>query len=311
MSEAPTLTTMQSLCRDRIDARLSQWLSSTDKLSPRLWEAMRYSVLLGGKRLRPLLVYLTGTGLGASLDDCDRPAMAVELIHAYSLIHDDLPAMDDDALRRGQPTCHMAFDEATAILAGDGLQSLAFELLAHPDQHNGLAMVRVLAQSSGPEGMVGGQMLDLAAEGQFFEGAARSPEERSANDPAWTQQALEQIHRHKTGALIQASVHLGALAAQAPDNIQQALIHYASAIGLAFQVQDDILDITSTPEVLGKQTGADIAHDKLTYPALLGLDGARSLAATLVDEAEAALSGLPSSLDPLRTLAHYIISRDH
>lgn len=299
MSEASTLTTMQSLCRDRIDARLSQWLSSTDKLSPRLWEAMRYSVLLGGKRLRPLLVYLTGTGLGASLDDCDRPAMAVELIHAYSLIHDDLPAIDDDALRRGQPTCHMAFDEATAILAGDALQSLAFELLAHPDQHNGLAMVRTLAQGSGAEGMVGGQMLDLIAEGQ------------SPDDPSWTRQALEQIHRHKTGALIQASVHLGALAAQAPDSTQQALIHYASAIGLAFQVQDDILDVTSTPEVLGKQTGADIAHDKLTYPALLGLDGARSLAAKLVGEAEAALSGLPSSLDPLRTLAHYIISRDH
>jgi geranylgeranyl diphosphate synthase type II len=222
----------------------------------------------------------------------------VELIHAYSLVHDDLPAMDDDDLRRGQPTTHIAFDEACAILAGDGLQALAFEVLAEArlnpqDAETRLAMVTALARAAGSAGMVGGQAIDLEAVGRRID-----------------QAALETMHRHKTGALIEASVRLGALASgQADAERLEALARYAGAIGLAFQVQDDILDVESDTATLGKTQGKDQAHDKPTYPALLGLEAAKAYALALRDQALAALEGFGEGAEPLRELARYIVER--
>ena len=220
----------------------------------------------------------------------------MELIHAYSLIHDDLPAMDNDDLRRGQPTCHRAFDEASAILAGDALQALAFDWLTHAGNWHAetrLQMTRILARAAGPQGMAGGQAIDLASVGNQLDLAS-----------------LEYMHQHKTGALIRASVQLGALASeQASPEQLAALADYADCIGLAFQVQDDILDIESDTSVLGKQQGADLARNKPTYPALLGLEGARAKAAALRDQALDSLSGFAAQADPLRQLAHYIVQR--
>ncbi|MCY1441713.1 Farnesyl diphosphate synthase [compost metagenome] len=259
---------------------------------------MRYSVMNGGKRVRPLLAYAACEALGAPAEQANGAACAVELIHAYSLVHDDLPAMDDDDLRRGQPTTHKAFDEACAILAGDGLQSLAFSALLDPclspqiDSIR-LAMVQVLAKAAGPAGMVGGQAIDLGSVGQKLD-----------------QQALEFMHRHKTGALIEASVRLGALASARAEQAQlDALQTYAQAIGLAFQVQDDILDVESDTATLGKRQGADIARDKPTYPALLGLEAAKVYAIELRDQALAALEGFGETAEPLRALARYIVER--
>jgi len=263
----------------------------------RLHAAMSYSVLNGGKRLRPLLVYVTGEALGASAADLDAPAAAVELIHAYSLIHDDLPAMDDDDLRRGLPTCHKAFDEGTAILAGDALQALAFGALGTLD--NGLSdatrvrMLAVLAEAIGTGGMAGGQAMDLEAAGQPID-AAR----------------IEQMHRLKTGALIRASVELGALAAPGVEQIRHAALRrYGEEIGLAFQIQDDILDVTGDTAVLGKRAGADAAHGKPNYPSIFGLARARQLAREHRDLALAALVGLGEASGPLRDLAHYVVDR--
>jgi geranylgeranyl pyrophosphate synthase len=252
-------------------------------------------------RLRPVLVYLTGTAFAAPLLRLDAPAAAVELIHAYSLIHDDLPAMDDDDLRRGRPSCHRAFDEGTAILAGDALQGLAFQVLAQPRQLPGgdssaeqrVLMLATLARAIGIEGMAGGQAIDLEAIGMTLDAAA-----------------IEHMHRRKTGALIQASVELGAIAAGvAPGPAYPALQAFGAEIGLAFQIQDDILDVTGETSVTGKTKGADAALGKPTYPSVFGLPAARHLAVQHRDRALAALEGLGTAALHLRALAHYVVDR--
>lgn len=294
------ISAYQASSQARVDAALEPLFEAPSKELERLYAAMRYSVMNGGKRVRPLLAYAACEALGAPAEQANGAACAVELIHAYSLVHDDLPAMDDDDLRRGQPTTHKAFDEACAILAGDGLQSLAFRALLDPrlspqPDSIRLAMVQTLAKAAGPAGMVGGQAIDLGSVGLKLD-----------------QQALEFMHRHKTGALIEASVHLGALASARAEQAQlDALKTYARAIGLAFQVQDDILDVESDTATLGKRQGADIARDKPTYPALLGLDAAKAYALELRDQALAALDGFGENAEPLRALARYIVERRH
>lgn len=277
----------------RVDAALDKLLTETAGPCDLLQEALKYSLLNGGKRLRPLLVYATGQALGADLNHCDRPAMAVELIHAYSLVHDDLPAMDDDDLRRGRPTCHKAFDEATAILTGDALQTLAFEALADEQQPAALAMIKTLAQASGSQGMVAGQMLDLQGEGKQL-----SLEE------------LERLHNHKTGALIRAAVRMGGLAAGADTKVIKTLDNYATALGLAFQVQDDLLDIKGDEATLGKKTGTDALLNKATYPSLLGIEGAEQRAQELVKQACASLNNLTGEWGCLIELADWSINRN-
>ena len=283
-------------CQTRINGFLLSQLDTPQPRLERLYAAMRYSVVNGGKRVRPLLCYATCEALGGNAASADPAAGAVELVHAYSLIHDDLPAMDDDDLRRGQPTCHRAFDEATAILAGDGLQALAFDWLGHQGDWQPatrLQMLQTLSRAAGPQGMVGGQAIDLGAVGEKID-----------------QTTLELMHRHKTGALISASIQLGALASERASTAQlQTLAVYADCIGLAFQVQDDILDIESETSVLGKTQGADIARDKPTYPALLGLEGAHQLAERLRDQAVAALQPLGEKAVHLQQLADYIVQR--
>lgn len=288
----------QQHCQARVDAALEPlFVAPRADLQP-LYAAMRYSVFNGGKRIRPLLVYAACEALDGELEQADAAACAVELIHAYSLVHDDLPAMDDDDLRRGQPTTHKAFDEASAILAGDALQSLAFEVLADPrhnvpDAEARLNMLVTLSRAAGPAGMVGGQAIDLGAVGKQLD-----------------QQALEQMHRHKTGALIEASVLLGAIASCKADALSlAALQRYAAAIGLAFQVQDDILDVESDTATLGKRQGADIARDKPTYPALLGMPAAKAYALELCEQALNSLRTFDSKAEPLRELARYIVQR--
>ncbi|MBB3230564.1 farnesyl diphosphate synthase/geranylgeranyl diphosphate synthase type II [Halomonas stenophila] len=281
--------------RARVDACLEALFETRQAPAPRLEAAMRHGVLVGGKRLRPVLVYAAGRALGAADEALDAPAAALELIHAYSLVHDDLPAMDDDDLRRGQPTVHRAYDEATAILAGDALQALAFEVLAGTAHPRLPAMVAALARAAGRDGMVAGQVLDLAAVGGHPDVAA-----------------LATMHGHKTGALIRAAVRLGGLVAVAEDDPRLAALEgYAAAIGLAFQVHDDVLDVTGDTATLGKASGADAARDKPTYPTLLGLEGARAKARELVEEGVAALAPLGASAAPLAELARYMIERDH
>lgn len=289
-------------CVDQANDALRRFIDPLPFQNTPLVEAMQYGALLGGKRLRPFLVYATGSMFGVSRQTLDAPAAAVECIHAYSLIHDDLPAMDDDDLRRGLPTCHIKFGEANAILAGDALQTLAFSILADAPMpevapRDRLSLVSELATASGAAGMCGGQALDLAAEGEQV-----------------SLEALEQIHRHKTGALIRAAVRMGALSAG--DKGREALPlldRYAENIGLAFQVQDDILDVVGDTATLGKRQGADQQLGKSTYPALLGLEQARTKARDLIDDARQALSQLSAqSLDTtaLEALANYIIQRD-
>lgn len=284
--------------QSRIEAVLEAALPPADRTPQRLHAAQRYSVLGGGKRLRPLLVYCTGEALGVAATTLDAPAAAVELIHAYSLVHDDLPAMDDDDLRRGQPTTHRAFDEATAILAGDALQVLAFSLLAQ-DQANTLSptarlkMIQILADASGTRGMAGGQALDLAAVGCRL-----------------TVAELEAMHRLKTGALIRASVLIAATCAPelAPQQ-WQALDEYSQDVGLAFQIQDDILDVEGTPKTLGKNTGVDAARAKPTYPSILGLNAAKERAQELKNRACRHLAPLGETAQVLAWLAHYVVDR--
>lgn len=295
-----TLERTSPTWRARVEQALDYWLPEAETHPARLHQAMRYSTLSGGKRLRPILVFATGQALGADPALLDGPACAVECIHAYSLIHDDLPAMDDDALRRGQPTCHKAFDEATAILAGDALQTLAFHILAHDpagvqNSRARLRMVEVLSLAAGSRGMAGGQAIDLAATGQQLDVAQ-----------------LEDMHIHKTGALIRASVQLGALAASPVDEeLLQRLDHYGKCIGLAFQIRDDILDVEGETEALGKSQGSDQRQAKATYPALLGMREARETADHLVEDALESLEGLDQSADVLRGIAEYCIGRDH
>jgi geranylgeranyl diphosphate synthase type II len=288
----------------RIERVLDACLALPEPGTARLREAMRYSVLGGGKRLRPVLVYVTGEAFGASLDTLDIPAAAVELVHVYSLVHDDLPAMDDDDLRRGRATCHKAFDEATAILVGDALQVLAFDVLAYGACGAGiqsssstaeerLSMIRVLARAIGTGGMAGGQAIDLEAVG------------RPLDVPA-----LANMHRRKTGALIEASVLLGATAAGvvAPAQLS-ALATFGAEIGLAFQIQDDILDVEGDSILLGKTTGADAAHAKPTYPSTLGLPEAHRHARAHCNAALAALTPLGPRGEPLAALARFVVDR--
>ena len=283
----------------RIDAALDRFLPAAGTAPERLHAAMRYAVLAPGKRIRPVLAYATGEALGVDLALLDAPAAAVELIHAYSLIHDDLPAMDDDDLRRGRPTCHREFDEATAILAGDALQALAFGVLldastAPLGADTRLEMVRTLADASGSAGMAGGQALDLAAVGHKL-----------------TLEELENVHKHKTGALIRASVRLGFLAGGAHDDaLGERLERYATCIGLAFQVQDDILDVEGETAVIGKPQGSDAGLDKPTYPDLLGMAGAKETARALCDEALTCLAPLGDAAGTLALIAEYIVKRD-
>lgn len=281
--------------QERIEAVLERELPSTEILPMRLHEAMRYSVLNGGKRMRPLLVYATGEALGVAPDVLDIPAAAIELIHVYSLIHDDLPAMDDDVLRRGKPTCHCAFDEATAILAGDALQALAFQLIAQAHEQlsaeQRLRMLQHLSIAAGSRGMVGGQAIDLAAVGKVL-----------------TELELEQMHIHKTGALIRSSVLLAAYTApDLPAKQLNQLDHYAKCLGLAFQVQDDILDIESDTQTLGKTRGADEAAGKPTYPSIIGMSAAKRKLNELYLEAVAALEGLNAPL--LLEIAEFTVKR--
>lgn len=284
--------------RTRVDGVLLEHLPPSTAGGTQLQSAMRYAVTIGGKRVRPVLTYATAEALGAAPSSADIPAAALEMMHAYSLVHDDLPAMDDDALRRGHPTCHIRFGEAIAILAGDALQALAFTLLAtNPDPRLGdaerVAMVRTLGEASGGDGMAVGQAIDLEAVGTTLDLAG-----------------LERMHRHKTGALIRASVALGASAASCTETALLArLDRYAGALGLTFQIVDDILDVVSDTETLGKQQGADIARNKPTYPALLGLDGARQHAADTHASALEALDGLDASFDTLRGIAHWVLQR--
>lgn len=285
-------------CQQLISPLLESLLQAKQSNNQRLYHAMHYSVMNGGKRVRPLLTLASCEAVGGHIQQAISPACAVELIHAYSLVHDDLPAMDDDSLRRGKPTTHIAFDEATAILAGDALQTLAFELLSSPEltqqpPEAKLRMLQLLAQASGAAGMVGGQAFDLQATGR-----------------AVTLEQLENIHRQKTGALINASVQIGALASGVATEQQlQQLNDYATAIGLAFQVQDDILDITADTQTLGKQQGSDKVLDKATYPALMGLEKAQDYAKQLQEQALDALAGFAQSADILRELARYIVTR--
>jgi farnesyl diphosphate synthase len=287
-------------CQQRVEQALDRLLPPASTLPTRLHEAMRYTTLNGGKRIRPLLVYAAGQALDVSWERLDTPACAVELIHAYSLVHDDLPAMDDDDLRRNQPTCHRAYDEATAILVGDALQSLAFKSLScdpsmQADARIRLSMVETLARASGSRGMAGGQAIDLEAVGKELNLAE-----------------LENLHIHKTGALIRAAVRLGALLDEKADKaLIQCLDHYAKCVGLAFQIQDDILDIEGDTETLGKTKGKDLAQEKPTYPSLLGLTGAKEKAEDLIQEALHSLDAFDVEADPLRWIAHYITARTH
>ena len=280
----------------QVDAQLELIIPQAAGPASKLYKAMRYSVFNGGKRVRPALCFAAADAIGASNSNTAKVAAAVEMIHAYSLIHDDLPAMDDDDLRRGVPTCHIKFDEATAILAGDGLQSLAFKQLTEladlPASIN-LKLIAILSDLAGCNGMVSGQAVDLASTGKQL-----SAEE------------LNFMHNHKTGALIEASVVMGALATdQATDTQIEALKQYARAIGLAFQIQDDILDVESSTEELGKNQGSDSANDKATYTSILGLEKARSEAERLYQTSIDALSIFSASADPLRALAKFIVHR--
>lgn len=284
--------------RARVDAELDRRIEADGHPSDRLQQAMRYGVLGGGKRIRPALCLAAAASVGEPAENALVPACALELIHAYSLIHDDLPAMDNDELRRGRPTAHIAFDEATAILAGDALQAMAFDWLAAAPGLNDtvrLSMVRELARASGHRGMVGGQAIDLASVGK-----------------ALSITELETMHRHKTGALIEASVRMGAMtAAQITEQQLADLSQYARALGLAFQVQDDLLDVEGDTSVIGKPQGSDVARCKPTFPALLGIEGARNHLAHQKKLAHDSLAGFGSEADPLRAIADYVVARTH
>ncbi|NNF17655.1 MAG: geranyl transferase [Gammaproteobacteria bacterium] len=286
--------------QQRIDRKLERVLPSAAVFPEHLHEAMRYAVLAGGKRVRPLLTFACGEALGLSLDLLDAPATAVELIHAFSLVHDDLPAMDNDELRRGRPTVHIAFDEATAILAGDALQALAFEVLAHDpplSAHPAMQtrMIGRLAAAAGSVGMTGGQAQDLQSEGQQL-----------------SCDQLRLMHERKTGLLIQAATMMACDAQPDLDaGTRRAIESFARQIGLAFQVCDDILDIESPTEMLGKPQGSDAAAAKATYPAVMGLPGAKAYLQELHEAALAALTDLSINTQPLSWMADYITQRNH
>ena len=287
-------TRLLDLARARLPLTAEAFFARCNDQAPRLLEAVRYAVMNGGKRVRPALAWGACRAVGGTLEQADPAALAVELIHCYSLVHDDLPCMDDDELRRGVPTCHKAFDEATALLAGDTLQSLAFLALAAPGQPADRLAEQVPVLARAGADMAVGQALDIAAEGQ-----------------ALVVPALETVHRHKTGALIRAAVALGAIAGGATPAQRAALDLFADRLGLAFQVHDDVLDVIGDTATVGKTVGADEARAKSTYPALLGLEAAQALALRLHDEAVAALAPLGNDASPLHGLASFLVDRDH
>jgi farnesyl diphosphate synthase len=292
------LTTFQQTSRDRVNLTLSQTIRALPKHSQKLKQAMEYALLIGGKRMRPFLVYATGEMLSVQQVNLDGPAAAIEAIHAYSLIHDDLPAMDDDDLRRGHPTCHIQFDEATAILAGDALQTLAFEILcdyplSRELTHKRIELVKVIAHAAGYNGMCGGQAMDLAATDRDIS-------------------QLEDVHSKKTGALITACVEMTvALAVDITPESRQNLMSFAKIIGLAFQVQDDILDVIGESVVLGKPQGSDQAQNKSTYPAMLGLEQAKAYLDDLHQQALQALRALPYNTHMLVSFTDFVIHRTY
>lgn len=284
--------------KQQINQALSAYFPSAG--TTRIIEAMQYSLMAGGKRVRPILCLAAAEAVGGTPDDVIKPACAIEMIHTYSLIHDDLPGMDNDALRRGKPTLHLAFDEATAILTGDALLTFAFEILASTEPKGAysesvqLRVLRVLSQAVGHNGMIEGQMRDLAAEGQTLD-----------------LEHLKALHSMKTGALIEAALFAGAIMAGGNPHQIERLQVFGSNIGLAFQIVDDILNVTGDPDVIGKATGTDANRQKSTYPALLGLEQSRTLARDAIRQALQALSDFDNKADPLRVLAEYIINRNH
>jgi len=298
MPHSDQLQSFISNAQQRVNLALENCLKTMPCPDPKLGEAMHYSLTGDGKRIRPVLVYAAGNATGSNDEQLNTAACAVEMIHAFSLIHDDLPAMDDDDLRRGRATCHKAFDEATAILAGDALQTMAFEILSNDDgnlaSEQRLKMISQLAKATGAQGMTGGQAIDLAAVGNDL-----------------TLQQLEAMHGLKTGALIRASVLLGGLCnPETTDTELDMLDKYADCIGLCFQIQDDILDVISDTETLGKPQGSDQDQEKPTYPSLLGLDAAKQLAQEQHDLAIKHLEPLGDKANTLRQIADYIIERD-
>ena len=295
----PFLTRLDAY-RHRVDSALDRYLPCNDPPEHQLAEAIRYSVMGGGKRIRPAMVYAAGEAMEVENHLLDIPACAVEMIHAYSLIHDDLPAMDDDDLRRGRANCHKAFDEATAILAGDALQTLAYEILAK-DEHaevtagHRIDMLSLLTQASGAHGMAGGQAVDLASVGKRL-----------------SLEQLENMHQLKTGALIRASVLLGGMCKTDVSDEEIAILdEYSRCIGLSFQIQDDILDVVGDTETLGKPQGSDQEQDKPTFPAIIGLDESRELALQQHERAMSILKPLDKRADSLRELSGYIVERDY
>jgi len=284
--------------RKQINAALVMMLDSAAN-SSQISKAMKYSLMAGGKRLRPILCLAATEAVGGKSENTIRAACALEMIHTYSLIHDDLPAIDNDDLRRGRPTCHLAFNEATAILAGDGLLTLAFQILStnnFTNENQVLKCLKVLhhiASAAGYEGMIEGQMRDIASEGIQLE-----------------IEALEKMHALKTGALIEASIHTGAVLGDGSQKQIERLRIYAKNIGLAFQVVDDILDVEGDPAVMGKSVGTDQTRNKNTYPALMGIKESRAFARKLVNNALQALNYFDNKSDPLRAIAHYIIERE-
>jgi farnesyl diphosphate synthase len=299
-----SVLTSYAFYQQRINNFLTDKLDSFEINDSKLIEAMRYGLLIGGKRMRPYLAYITGEAISAEITDIDAVAAAIECVHAYSLLHDDLPAMDDDDLRRGKPTCHKAFDEATAILAGDALQTLAFDILANhsfsPNLENSAAKVQIkliqqLVSASGYQGMCGGQALDLAATGQSISLAQ-----------------LKRLHSLKTGALLKAAVIMPSLCSkEVTVEHSTILTEFSQLIGLAYQVQDDIIDLTSSDEELGKPSGSDLAANKSTYPSLLGLQGAQQKAENLLQQALQALARLPYNTQSLENFATFIVKRSH
>ncbi len=300
MIDQAEFETLLNEYQQRVNQTLETWLPPADLNPATLHQAMRYSVLGSGKRVRPILVYATASALNIPLQKVDGIAAAVEIIHAYSLIHDDLPAMDDDDLRRGRPTCHKQFDEATAILAGDALQALAFYILSHDpemtaDASSRLKMIEKLALFSGSRGMAGGQAIDLASVGKSL-----------------NLEQLETMHIHKTGALIRTCIHMAALSGDHIDEQRiEALDRYAKKIGLSFQVQDDILDVISDTETLGKPQGSDASLDKPTFPSILGLQQAQDKARDLHQQAVEAIAQFGSEADILRAISHWFVARRH
>jgi len=286
---SPNLHQFLEQARNRVDQILDDFLPNEVPFD----EAVRYCVFNGGKRIRPALVYATADAVGIERARVDGIAAALELIHAYSLVHDDLPAMDDDALRRGKPTCHIAYDEATAVLVGDALQCYAFEALSNLCEPRFIApLITLLAKSSGARGMILGQVLDIAAEGGFL-----------------NESELESMHKLKTGALINASVEMPALLSPHYENQQSALQQYSAALGLAFQIQDDILDVVADTETLGKPKGSDEAKSKPTYTSILGLDGARVKLNATHQQALEALETIDGDTSLLAELSHYVVNR--